>query len=265
MNICRRRALLVPRRVYSTLHSNEASVLGLRSTRPPDTPPDPNAPQEITDAEWELRTGRAIFVLQRTLPEFFHAGLVTSIDTVTGGLRPLDASDTDSIYSPNVRLSYTPPAPLPSPLPQTLHIEGISMYLASSVFVRHTLNALYTDTQVTLNKIAVDPLKKGRREKSLIVDLTASGIARVSGAPNEWEVYVVPRLFTIPITCAQALDVYILPKHRPDTHSLCQFDTPCSASSGIRRSPSQRWECLWRKSTASRARRSSECKGTQIA
>ncbi|KAJ7071985.1 hypothetical protein C8F01DRAFT_973616 [Mycena amicta] len=200
MYLCRRRA-------FSTLnHSTEAALLGLRSHRPPDTQPDPKAPPEISDREWELRTGRAIYVLQQTLPGFFNTGLVTSIDSVTGSLRPIhgtttassSAHDVDSIYSPKVRLSYTPPAALPPPFPKTLHIEvnatkGYPCTLASSVFVRHTMNALYADTRVTLNKVAVDThgaqnLNQSSREKSLVVGLTASGVARVSGAANEWEV-----------------------------------------------------------------------------
>jgi hypothetical protein len=85
--------------------------------------------------------GRAIYVIQQTLPEFFSTGLITSINKSTGSPRqangnfplanvnpldyhpPLD-EDVDSIYSPNVRLSYTPPVALPAPFPKTLHIEG---------------------------------------------------------------------------------------------------------------------------------------------
>lgn len=72
------------------------------------------------------------------------------------------------------------------------------MYLASSVFVRHTLTALYSDLKVALNKVSINappPLgdlqlkARGKsREKSLFVGLTATGIARVSGAVGEWEV-----------------------------------------------------------------------------
>lgn len=74
------------------------------------------------------------------------------------------------------------------------------MYLASSVFVRHTLNALYSDLKVVLNKVAVNTpppvgdldlqpkARRKSREKSLFVGLSATGIARVSGAAGEWEV-----------------------------------------------------------------------------
>ncbi|KAF8218303.1 hypothetical protein K438DRAFT_1474311, partial [Mycena galopus ATCC 62051] len=177
--------------------------------------PDPKKPREISDQEWELRTGRAIYVIQQTLPDFFDTGLITSIHRSTGspcqanGHVPLAKADDyhttpdediDSIYSPNIRLSYTPPVALPAPIPKTWHIEGTSMYFASSRFVRHTLNALYSDLKVVLNKVSIEtpppvgdpelPLKTGRksREKSLFVGLTATGIARVSGAAGEWEV-----------------------------------------------------------------------------
>ncbi|KAJ6617585.1 hypothetical protein B0H10DRAFT_2033082 [Mycena sp. CBHHK59/15] len=220
-------------------HSNRRHVLcSLVASRPPrpvvgrrlsilhTASPDPKAPREISDQEWELRTGRAIFVIQQTLPDFFATGLITSIDRATGSPRtpisnylpvananPLDYhvtpdEDVESIYSPNVRLSYTPPVALPAPFPKTLHIEGMPMYLASSVFVRHTLNALYSDLKVVLNKVSVNApgsagpnangepdlpgqqlrARRKSREKSLFVGLSATGVARVSGGAGEWEV-----------------------------------------------------------------------------
>ncbi|KAJ7822429.1 hypothetical protein B0H13DRAFT_1737818 [Mycena leptocephala] len=213
---CRRRELLATLQVAHRSQSTE-SALGLRSHLPPDTLPDPKKPREISDQEWELRTGRAIYVIQQTLPEFFSTGLITSINKSTGSPRqangnfplanvnpldyhpPLD-EDVDSIYSPNVRLSYTPPVALPAPFPKTLHIEGMPMYLASSVFMRHTLNTLYSDMKVVLNKVSVDApspvndpdlqpkARRKNREKSLFVGLSATGTARVSGAVGEWEV-----------------------------------------------------------------------------
>ncbi|KAJ7653286.1 hypothetical protein DFH06DRAFT_1282556 [Mycena polygramma] len=204
-------------RAFGTVHRSHSTeaALGLRSHLPPDSVPDPKKPREISDREWELRTGRAIYVIQQTLPDFFNTGLVTSIDKSTGSPRQANSSplananpldyhatpdeDVDSIYSPNVRLSYTPPVPLPAPFPKTLNIEGMPMYLASSVFVRHTLNALYSDLKVTLNKVTVNNLPPGgdaavqqqrrkNRDKSLFVGLSATGVARVSGAVGEWEV-----------------------------------------------------------------------------
>ncbi|KAJ6567575.1 hypothetical protein DFH09DRAFT_1155799 [Mycena vulgaris] len=184
-------------------HTDSEAALGLRSHLPPDSEsrPDPKRPPDpgLSDHEWELRTGRAIDVLHQTLPEFFTTGLITSLDPnptpVSSNLKPLDNGNGEGrggIYSSNVRLSYTPPIALPAPLPKTLHIEGLPMYLASSVFVRHTLNALYSDLAVTLNKVAVEApsstVARKTREKSLFVGLTATGTARVSGAPGQWEV-----------------------------------------------------------------------------
>lgn len=94
-------------------------------------------------------------------------------------------------------------------------VVGLPLYLASSVFVRHSLNALYSDLNVVLRKVTVQkPVspstsgsgltggtgtsggeslteKSGRRksrEKSLFVGLTVTGTARVSGGLGEWEV-----------------------------------------------------------------------------
>ncbi|KAG6918796.1 hypothetical protein DXG01_011548 [Tephrocybe rancida] len=203
-------------------------MTGLRSNRPPDSNSNlrPEGPPQISDQDWEIRTGRAIYVLQQTLPEFFLAGLVTSMDKATGiprsastsipiiNANPLDfqtSSDDDIeiIYSPKVRLSYTPPMALPPPFPTTLHIEGLPLYLASAVFIRHTLNALYTNLGVELRKVVVKtpssasptPIPEERnawpqknrkgnpgREKSLLVAFCVTGNSRVSGASGEWEV-----------------------------------------------------------------------------
>lgn len=83
--------------------------------------------------------------------------------------------------------------------------------MASSAFVRHTLNALYSDLNVVLRKVIVKtpsshpstqattaseqpepqkrrPGKKSSREKSLLVGLCVTGTSRVSGSLGEWEV-----------------------------------------------------------------------------
>lgn len=92
--------------------------------------------------------------------------------------------------------------------------------MASSVFIRHTLNALYSDLQVELRRVTVQTPKSPRplsssfpsddgesgeesgneneagsemarrksREKSLFVGLNVKGIARVSGSLGEWDV-----------------------------------------------------------------------------
>lgn len=74
-------------------------------------------------ARYRLISGRAIYILQQTLPEFFTTGLVSSLDYAvkTGE----DRDEKESIYSPHVRLAYTPPTPLPAPFPKTLHVEGV--------------------------------------------------------------------------------------------------------------------------------------------
>ncbi|KAG9219928.1 hypothetical protein CCMSSC00406_0009531 [Pleurotus cornucopiae] len=179
----------------------------------------PEHDDAISDAEWELRTGRAIDVLTSTLPHFFSYGLVSSIDRVSGTPRtvgaiasanPLDfrnKDDVETIYSPKIRLSYTPPIALPAPFPKTLHVEGLPLYLSSAVFIRHTLNALYSDTQVILRKVVVQTpgsrkflvggeiensttldSNRRNREKSLFIGLTVNGVARVSGGLGEWNV-----------------------------------------------------------------------------
>ncbi|KAL0577550.1 hypothetical protein V5O48_004448 [Marasmius crinis-equi] len=218
-----------------------SSELGLRTDLPPDSlnatggssdhspkgNMDRNEPEEVSDREWEVRTGRAIDIIIHTLPDFFHVGLLTSIDKNTGepqptssihipvvNTNPLDYrrrnSNLELLYSPKVRLSYTPPMELPAPFPKTLKIEGLPLYIASSAFVRHTLNALYSDLQVTIHKVSVNTPKSGNppydadsppqtpsmlqqtsklsREKSLFLGLRVTGTARVSGSLGEWEV-----------------------------------------------------------------------------
>src|ERR1700721_3133392 len=72
-------------------------------------------------------TGRAFHILTHTLPTFFSTGLVTTcadapinLDTQTQSPTSMDQIDIDSIYSPDIHLSYTPPVALPAPFPQTL-------------------------------------------------------------------------------------------------------------------------------------------------
>ncbi|KAG5642939.1 hypothetical protein DXG03_001856 [Asterophora parasitica] len=203
----------------------EGAGLGVRSNRPPDSnsKPEPEEDPHISDQGWEIRTGRAIYVLQQTLPEFFLTGLITSIDKGTGlprsastsipiistnplDLQPYGDDDVEVIYSPKVSLSYTPPVELPAPFPKTLHVEGMPLYLASAAFIRHTLNALYSDLSVDLRKVVVKtprsstlhksesqhkPLsqhRRGGRDKSLVIGFGVTGMSRVSGARGEWEV-----------------------------------------------------------------------------
>ncbi|TCD66886.1 hypothetical protein EIP91_000784 [Steccherinum ochraceum] len=199
---------------------------------------------EISDQEWEIRTGRAIYILQQTLPTFFSTGLISSLDlpepppstaqrpsftdsllsTFTtdkakgkgkareeSGLHSKKQKHADGIYSPRVRLEYKPPVALPTPLPRVLRVEGLHLYIGSSVFVRHTLNALYTDLRVEIRRARVHGPPKSKRsnsggdpdvpkpaasqskyrcirEKSFFMGLGVTGTGRVSGAPAEWEI-----------------------------------------------------------------------------
>lgn len=71
--------------------------------------------------------------------------------------------------------------------------------MTSSAFVRHTLNALYSDLRVDLlnvrvlnsplpGKVADRPITRKSRDKSLSMRIGVTGLARVSGASSEWEV-----------------------------------------------------------------------------
>ncbi|KAI0029903.1 hypothetical protein K488DRAFT_7336, partial [Vararia minispora EC-137] len=175
----------------------------------------PRYGDELSDREWELRTGAAIDLLTHTLPTFFQTGLVshvpdapsvhTELTRLTGLATSRDHTPMDrSIYSPKIRLSYTPPAALPSPFPRTFHIDGLPLYLASAVFVRHTLSAIYTDLSVELRSVRVngisspDPkdvplstqtkLEGPSRGRSLFIGLAVAGRARVGGGDGHWAV-----------------------------------------------------------------------------
>lgn len=158
--------------------------------------------EDISDSEWQIRTGRAIYILQQTLPDFFDVGLVSSIDPIkTPALidsRESDSLEVESIYSPKVRLTYTPPVALPSPFPRTLGLEGLPLYLASSVFIRHTMRTLYSDLRVELCKVAVQGSPSAhseggshsnhQRDKSLLIGLDVYGTTRVSGGVGQWQI-----------------------------------------------------------------------------
>lgn len=98
--------------------------------------------------------------------------------------------------------------------------------MASTVFIRHTLNALYSNLNVTLQKLIVNTpgssqsstdvdsessapphpeaesykSKSGKRvsrDKSLLIKFYVTGNARVTGSPGEWEVYVYVSQFVL--------------------------------------------------------------------
>ncbi|KAJ8514516.1 hypothetical protein ONZ45_g7963 [Pleurotus djamor] len=233
--------------------------MGSGSARDGTDGPQPENEPPVSNAEWEIRTGRAIDVLTETLPHFFSYGLASSIDKATGmprpassmhipiaGANPLDFrhnnNEVETIYSPKVRLSYTPPVALPAPFPKTLHVEGLPLYFASSVFIRHTLNALYSGLHVSLRKVIVQTPgsskaivgavggehegaiapnpAKNTREKSLFVGLTVNGTARVSGSVGEWD---VNSIYTFsPIT--GLIHVHTITSIEPEPHQAV-YDT----------------------------------------
>jgi len=196
----------------TNLASHRVSDLGLRTRRPPDASPNPDDPPTIPDQEWEIRTGRAIYVIQETFPEFFDIGLIMSVNKATGmpsrlspftpttNLESSSVNDLEEpIYSPNIRMSYTPPSLLPAPFPKTFHIEGLQIYVASSGIIRHTMNALYSDLTVKIAKLVINspptlcssttPGKRRiSRDKSFRIRQIVIGISRVTGKPSEWEI-----------------------------------------------------------------------------
>ncbi|KZV94451.1 hypothetical protein EXIGLDRAFT_736956 [Exidia glandulosa HHB12029] len=144
------------------------------SSSPLSQPPSQG---ELSDREWDIQTGHAIDILRNTMPDFFATGLVSRSET---------DSPQASIYAPNIRLSYTPPVQLPSPLPATFRLEGIPLYHASAVFVRHTLATLYSDLRVEMRNVTV--VDTGKRERHVKLGIGVHGAGRVSGAQTQWDV-----------------------------------------------------------------------------
>lgn len=82
-----------------------------------------------------------MYTLQQTLPDFFATGLVSTLSdqpkkaSLAELIIPMEGQygegQDPGIYSPKVRLFYTPPAALPAPFPKTLHIEGQLFYTLS--------------------------------------------------------------------------------------------------------------------------------------
>lgn len=165
-----------------------------------------------------LFSGRAVYTLETTLPDFFQIGLVpmatqdnenSILNTKREDNKPSEAKAVpESIYASNIRLSYTPPAAfgLPAAFPRTLQVEGwpfwwqtpihnfeydcigLPLYHASAAFIRHTLSAFNTDLQLSLCKFTVRSL--GSRNRQIEIRTILSGRSRLSGALNEWDVYV---------------------------------------------------------------------------
>lgn len=104
---------------------------------------------------------------------------------------------------------------------------GLPLYMASSVFVRHTLSALYTDLRVELQRITIHGPRSSSgssathcpeldvpgdlhrhqhgeirsiRKKSLFIGLMVHGTNRVSKAQGGWQVYVPYHFVTTLVT-----------------------------------------------------------------
>jgi len=123
---------------------------------------------------------RGIDVLAGTLPNFFEHGLVINPSFEH------HSTQEGSIYSKMIELSYTPPAALPSPLPQTLRIQGLALYQASAAVLRSTFTALYSDCSVSLERMSVIP--GGFRERKVKIEISLQGTSRLSSAKAEWSV-----------------------------------------------------------------------------
>ncbi|KAG8722056.1 hypothetical protein FRC08_007477 [Ceratobasidium sp. 394] len=154
---------------------------------PPD-PKDEGSPHPIDDAEWEIRVGRAISILSRTLPDFFKNGLTTRFDHDSGTFALVEAvhPPPDLIYAKNIRLRYAPPERLPAPFPEALQIEGLPLYFASAAIVRTSLNTLYHDMHLALKSVDVTSL--GHRERKFQVGFIVTGSSRVGESKAEWDV-----------------------------------------------------------------------------
>lgn len=148
--------------------------------------------------------GVGSFVTGKTRTESVHGPEVDELETY---------ADTEPIYSSKIQLFYTPKG-----FERSLHIQGeyttlsstgttptncvhlgAPLYITSSVFVRHTLNALYSDLRVDLLSVRTTPSPPSSssaspnplgktRDRSLSMRIGVSGLARVSGAKSEWEV-----------------------------------------------------------------------------
>lgn len=124
--------------------------------------------------------GRAVGLIRDTLPNFFETGLVDRYSH-EGKI------ESELIYSPRIQLIYTPPTRLP-PFPNTLHIEGLPLYHASSVFVRTTLSMFYTDLRVELRRM--QDLRGSSRDRKFMLGAGVLGLSRMGGTKAEWDVLV---------------------------------------------------------------------------
>ncbi|KEP50958.1 hypothetical protein V565_070400 [Rhizoctonia solani 123E] len=169
---------------------SKSPALRSRSPNPsPNHKPGDEHEGPISDAEWEIRVGRAISILTATLPDFFKLGLVTRFDasTSTSPFAFVEAvhPSPDLIYARNIRFRYAPPGD-EGVFPRVLQIEGLPLYFASAAVVRTSLNALYSDMHVSLNSVEV--LTHGAREREIKIGFIVGGSSRVGGGKAEWDI-----------------------------------------------------------------------------
>lgn len=172
-------------------HLPQDFFFGLPSGSPKGKEPERNTPERVSDAEWEIRVGRATDVLDSTIPAFFESGLATSACPETLSHHKQDKTrdftdDPHPIYSKTVCLTYTPPTALPAPFPRTLRVEGLSLYQASAMFMRTSLMTLYSDCNVTV--IRKNVKSPSKRERQLQLSMLVGGRSRLTGSPAEWDV-----------------------------------------------------------------------------
>ncbi|ELU38881.1 hypothetical protein AG1IA_07095 [Rhizoctonia solani AG-1 IA] len=181
-----------PRSRFLTLESSRRPPVDFISrssalnSSSPKTGDDHEGP--ISDAEWEIRVGRAISILTSTLPDFFKLGLVTRFDASVSSspfafVEAVQPSP-DLIYARHIRFRYAPPGN-EGVMPKVLQIEGLPLYFASAAIVRTSLNALYSDMHVALSSVEVSTL--GVREREIKIGLIVSGSSRVGGGNAEWD------------------------------------------------------------------------------
>ncbi|KAI9438480.1 hypothetical protein H4582DRAFT_172175 [Lactarius indigo] len=139
----------------------------------------------ISDHKWVLRTDP---------PSLFPLASLTGTNVNADRIDCTNQAQEIPIYSPSICLEYAHPTALLTPLPQNFHVKGLPLYLASAMFVQHTLNSIYTDLGIELCMVKRRspphiPLQSHPRELCVSIGLIVSGQARLTGQPAEWRIY----------------------------------------------------------------------------